>query len=100
LPKWSEVKKWYPDKAMKHKADDNERETILDNSLSSSYEEIRFTWTVDRRFYAVQNDELREKYLRDYVKVSTFKSNLNLRNKHFFPCLATANISFETLKCM
>jgi hypothetical protein len=54
---------------MKHKPDETEKETILDNSLSSSYEEIRFTWTVDRRFYAVQNDELREKYFRDFVKV-------------------------------
>ncbi|XP_053373715.1 glutamate-gated chloride channel-like isoform X2 [Mercenaria mercenaria] len=64
-PEWNEVKTWKPDKKNKQVTSTVDEETTLDDSLAVSTEKD-LRWTVDRRFYAVKNDELREKYYKEF----------------------------------
>ena len=74
-PTWSEVKTWVSDREKRNirYGTEREKETILDSSLSSSNADNELTWTVDRRFYAVQNDELRDRYYREFVDNMVFR---------------------------
>ncbi|XP_045170311.2 glycine receptor subunit alpha-1-like isoform X2 [Mercenaria mercenaria] len=78
-PEWNEVKTWKLDKKNKQITSTVDKETTLDDSLAIRTEKD-LRWTVDRRFYAVKNDELREKYYREFVEsMEKDRSRLNLK---------------------